>query len=117
MSIVAAICLLLFNLMSERRIISSRSRVTPRIFFEVFLHIVEIFSDCTFWERNEIRGKRGMVTFSSTLGIAYSEMMILNLQYNYIVATNKINYYYISSKIKEPTLKFKNQKRFLFRPR
>ncbi len=96
MSIVAAICLLLFNLMSERKIISSRSRVTPRIFFEVFLHMVEMFSDCTFWERNEIRGKRGMLSFSSTLGIIYSEIIILDIQYSYVVAMNRKQYYFVS---------------------
>jgi hypothetical protein len=51
--------LLLFNLMSERSIMSSRSRVTLSIFLEVFLHRVEMLSDWTFWDEKEIKGKRG----------------------------------------------------------
>jgi hypothetical protein len=58
MSIVAATCLELFSLMSDSKTISSLSRVTLKIFLEVFLHIEEMFKDCTFWDRMEMDGKR-----------------------------------------------------------
>jgi hypothetical protein len=58
--------------MSDRKITSSFSRVTLRIFYEVFLHIVDMFSDCTFWDRKDSGGKTvggGLLWTLGTTGV------------------------------------------------